>query len=157
MTLRTLRLQLRFLLPLVLVLVAAAYVAVPVLDGVTLRWFERDLGSRGTLVANALSDSVIEALRTGHPERLRALFDRAAQDERLFAIGLCTPDGRMLERTPGFPDRVDCAEAVLVSARAQPRLQLAGGAVRVSVHDILYQPPAVPVPAPSPAATASAA
>jgi trehalose-6-phosphate synthase len=141
MALRTLRLQLRFLLPLVLVLVAAAYVAEPVLDRVTLRWFERDLGSRGTLVANALSDSIAEALRAGHPERLQPLFDRAAQDERLFAIGLCSPAGRMLQRTPAFPKSIDCAEAVLVSAKAQPRLELPGGPVHISTHDITFQPP----------------
>jgi len=146
---RTLRLQLRFLLPLLLVLIAAAYVAVPVLDRVTLRWFERDLGSRGTLVANALSDSIVEALRSGHPERLQPLFDRAVQDERLVAIGLCGPDGRMLQRTPAFPDRIDCTEAVLVSARPQPRLTLPGGPVRVSMHDIVYQPPAPVAPAAS--------
>ena len=40
---RTLRLQLRFLLPLLVTLVAAAYLAVPLLDSVTLRWFSRDL------------------------------------------------------------------------------------------------------------------
>ena len=54
--LKTLRLQFRFLVPLVVVLVAAAYLAVPLMDQVTLRWFSRDLNSRGILVANALSD-----------------------------------------------------------------------------------------------------
>ena len=58
MALRTLRLQLRFLLPLVVTLVVAATLAVPLMDQVTLRWFSRDLNSRGVLVASALSDSV---------------------------------------------------------------------------------------------------
>jgi hypothetical protein len=65
MHLKTLRLQLRFLLPLVVTLVVAATLAVPLLDQVTLRWFSRDLNSRGLLVANALSDSVAEALASG--------------------------------------------------------------------------------------------
>ena len=62
MTLKTVRLQLRFLLPLVATLIAAAYLAAPLMDQVTLRWFSRDLNSRGVLVANALSDSLAEAL-----------------------------------------------------------------------------------------------
>ena len=39
---KSLRLQLRFLLPLVLLLVIAAYVTVPLVDKLTLRWFLRD-------------------------------------------------------------------------------------------------------------------
>jgi hypothetical protein len=62
---QTIRLQLRFLLPLVVVVVATAYLVLPVVDRITLRWFARDLDSRGAVVANALSDSVVEALRAG--------------------------------------------------------------------------------------------
>jgi RecB family endonuclease NucS len=60
------------------VLVAASYLAVPLMDQVTLRWFSRDLNSRGLLVANALSDSVTQALaQQGLAAQLRPLFDRA--------------------------------------------------------------------------------
>ena len=154
MTLRTLRMQLRFLVPLTLVLIGAAYLAVPLLDRVTLRWFDRDLGSRGSLIANALSDSIAEAVRGGHPERLRPLFDRTVQDERLVAIGLCGESGRMLVTTAAFPKPIDCTEAVLVSSRSQPRFQLPGGPVRVSMHDITYQPTSWPAPAASAASPA---
>jgi hypothetical protein len=99
MALRTLRLQLRFLLPLAATLVVASYLAVPLMDQVTLRWFSRDLNSRAQLVANALSDSVVDALAHGRPLQLRALLDRAAQDERLFALGLCSPQDRLLVST----------------------------------------------------------
>src|SRR5215471_10231883 len=57
---QTIRLQLRFLLPLIAVVIATAYLVLPLVDGVTLRWFSRDLDSRGAVVANALSDSVVE-------------------------------------------------------------------------------------------------
>ena len=39
---KTLRLQLRFLVPLALTLTAAAYIALPLMDRLTLRWFARD-------------------------------------------------------------------------------------------------------------------
>jgi len=148
MVLKTLRLQLRFLLPLVATLVVAAYLAVPLMDQVTLRWFSRDLNSRGALVANVLSDSVADALSSNRTARLRPLFDRTVQDERLFAIGLCSTQGRLLQSTGSFPDRLSCAMAGDLSRKAEPRLALSSGAVHVGVYDVMGQR-AVPTPAPS--------
>ncbi|MBN8510387.1 MAG: trehalose-6-phosphate synthase, partial [Burkholderiales bacterium] len=141
---KTLRLQLRFLLPLLATLAAAAYLAVPLLDQVTLRWFGRDLNARGVLVANALSDSVAEALAAGRTPRLKALFERAAQDERLYAIGLCSPAGRMLQATDRYPAELDCAAAAALAAQPDPRLALAGGAVHVGVQEVYGTPPPAP-------------
>ncbi|MBC7941781.1 MAG: hypothetical protein H7Z19_18835, partial [Chitinophagaceae bacterium] len=135
---KTLRLQLRFLVPLAATLVVASYLAVPLMDQVTLRWFSRDLNSRGVLVANALSDSVVEALATQRPQRLRPLLERAAQDERLFASGLCSPQGQLLVSTERFPSDLTCATALV----AEPRLALAGGAVHVGVQEVMGPPPA---------------
>lgn len=140
--LKSARLQLRFLLPLVVTLIAAAYVSVPLLDQVTLRWFSRDLNSRGVLVANALSDSVADAMFSDRQYRLVPIFDRAAQDERLFALGLCDPDGRLLQRTSRFPDGLGCAEALRLAQQVDPRLSLAGGPVHVGVHRVMGHRPA---------------
>ena len=136
---RTLRLQLRFLLPLALALIATAYLALPLLDRVTLRWFARDLNSRGALVATALSDSVVAALHAGRPLELESLFAHTTQDERLYGIGLCSPDDRMLVHTAAFPADLSCLQALEISARPYPRLELAGGPVHVAVHDVLDQ------------------
>jgi len=141
---QTIRLQLRFLLPLIAVVIATAYLVLPLVDGVTLRWFSRDLDSRGAVVANALSDSVVEALRANRLRQLEKLFDRAVQDERLFAIGLCGTDGRLLVRTPAFPSDLNCFDAMQISARRDPRLVLNGGAVHVAMHDVIDQPHPVP-------------
>jgi alpha,alpha-trehalose-phosphate synthase [UDP-forming] len=132
----TFRLQLRFLVPLVLTLVAAAYLALPLMDRLTLRWFSRDLDLRGTLLANALSDSIAAALGEHRGERLQAVFDRAVQDERLVAIGLCSLDGRLLHRTAGFPPSLTCASARQTAARADPLLRVAGGPVHVGVFAV---------------------
>jgi trehalose 6-phosphate synthase len=139
MFLKTVRLQLRFLVPLMVTLVVAASLAVPVMDQVTLRWFSRDLNSRGLLVANALSDSVSEAVAAGRTARLRPLFERAEQDERLFAIGLCSVDGQLLERTQGFPRTLTCPGAEDISRKAEPSLPLVSGTVHVGVHDVMGQ------------------
>ncbi len=134
---KTLHLQLRFLLPLIATLVVVAYLAVHLMDGMTLRWFSRDVNSRGTLVANALSDSVAEAIDTSRLERLRPLFDRTVKGERLFAIGLCSPDGRLLLATNAFPATLTCQAALELSQQIDPRLALTGGAVHVGVHDVM--------------------
>jgi len=147
MILKTVRLQLRFLVPLMVTLIAAAYLAVPLMDQVTLRWFSRDLNSRGLLVANALSDSVSEAMVSRRTSRLRPLFNRAVQDERLFAIGLCGIDGTMLEQTDSFPKSLTCQAAEGVAREAEMLLSLAGGTVHVGVHGVMGPAP-LPVAAP---------
>jgi trehalose-6-phosphate synthase len=144
MNLKTVPLQLRFLLPLAVTLIAAAYVAAPLMDQVTLRWFSRDLNSRGVLVANALSDSLAEALLSNKAARLQPLFDRTSQDERLFAIGLCNPEGRVLQKTDRFPASLSCAGALELSSHAEPTLALTGGQVLVGVHEVIGQRPAAP-------------
>ncbi len=154
---QTIRLQLRFLLPLILVAIAAAYLVLPFVDGVALRWFARDLDSRGAVVANALSDSVVEAIRANRPQPLQKLFDHAVQDERVLAIGLCDADGRMVERTAAFPRALNCFNALEISARRDPRLLLSGGAVHVAMHDIVEQSPAGAVAADEGGGAAAAA
>ncbi len=151
---QTIRLQLRFLLPLIAVVIATAWLVLPVVDGVTLRWFSRDLDSRGAVVANALSDSVVEAVRANRPRQLEKLFDRAVNDERLFAIGLCSPDGQMLVRTPAFPPDLNCFDALQISSKRDPRLLLSGGPVHVAMHDVIDQPHLVAADAASDAASA---
>jgi len=133
--LRTFRLQLRFLVPLVLILGAAAYFAQPLMDRLTLRWFSRDLNMRGALMANALSEQVSDALQDTRGRRLQAVFDRAVQDERLVALGWCS-SGQLLRRTQRFPKDLSCERAREVSALPEPRMQIEGGSVHVGLHPV---------------------
>jgi trehalose 6-phosphate synthase len=133
---RTFRLQLRFLVPLVLILGVAAYLALPLMDRLTLRWFARDLNMRGVLVANALSESVADALQDPRGRKLQALFDRAVQDERLVAMGWCSPTGELMRRTQRFPKDLNCVQAREVAAAPEPRMRIEGGPVHVGVHPV---------------------
>lgn len=133
---RALRLQLRFLVPLVLILAGAAYLALPLMDRLTLRWFARDLDARGALVANTLSESVAEALTDNRGRKLQALFDRALQDERLVAIGWCSPSGQLARRTQLVPADLTCEQAAVLSRATDPSLRIEGGPVHVSMHPI---------------------
>ena len=133
---KSLRLQLRFLLPLVVILAGAAYLAVPLMDRLTLRWFARDLDTRGMLVASALSESVADAVDDTRGRKLQALFERAVQDERLVAIGWCPPSGGLTRRTKHYPPGLACAQAAELAQAKDPALRIEGGPVHVSVHPI---------------------
>ena len=124
---KTLQLQLRFLIPLLVALVVAALVVLPVMDQLTLRWFSRDLNARGSLVAGTLSDSIDDAVTSRSSTRLQALFDRVARDERLVAIGLCSAGDVLLRHSAAFPNTLRCAEARDVSNRTDQRLELRSG------------------------------
>jgi hypothetical protein len=134
---RTIRLQLRFLLPLVVTLVVAASLAVPLLDRVTLRWFTRDLNARGLLVANALSDSIAQAVADNNPARLAPLFERTVQDERVFAVALCSPAGALVQSSGRYPQELTCGVASRLAVQAEPHRGVVGGAVHVGVHEVL--------------------
>jgi hypothetical protein len=107
---------------------------VPLLDQVTLRWFSRDLNSRGMLVANALSDSVAEALA----ERARGGCSRCSNARRrtsgwspsacaAAATCCCAPSAFRQPRPPGPRHR----HAPTRSCRWP------GGSVHVGVHDVV--------------------
>lgn len=133
----TLRLQFRFLIPLILVLVAAAYLALPLLDSVTLRWFSRDLTLRGAFITNTLAESLDIGVDKVNAARQMLVFNRAVQDERLVALGLCSRDGTMLQRTAAYPSDLSCSGANELSNRTVPKLSLAGGTVHVGVHPVM--------------------
>ena len=133
----TLRLQIRFLIPLLLTLSAAAYLALPLLDNLTLRWFSRDLTSRGALVTTAMSDSLSTALREGNVVRVQSLFNRAVQDERLVALAVCGEKGDVIQRSAAYPTDLSCTHAAELAADALPKLSLAGGAVHVGMHKLI--------------------
>src|SRR6188768_2328358 len=120
----TFRLQLRFLVPLLLTLGVAAYLALPLVDRLTLRWFSRDLVTRGELLTNALSDSISYAVMGPEAVRLKALFDRAVRDERLVAIGLCSRDGKLLLRTDNYPKTLECKAAAEAAQERVPVIHI---------------------------------
>nr|WP_312028321.1 trehalose-6-phosphate synthase [Aquabacterium sp. J223] len=137
MKFRTLRLQLRFLLPLLLAVVVASYAALPLLEGVVLRWFVRDLNVRGALVAAALSEPLAQALSFDDRAGLKRMFDRTVQQERLVGVALCTPEGQRLAANDGFPTELGCRALTESAQDPMARLMLPTGPVHPSVHDVM--------------------
>lgn len=97
------RLSLRFILPLLIVLAAMAYGVLPLVDTLMLRWFQRDIDIRSTLVTNSVQDPLLELVRAGSRNKTIAYFNRITQDERLYAIGYCNASQSPLIATKTFP------------------------------------------------------
>jgi len=107
-SLRSLRLSLRFVIPLALALGLLAYAVVPLVDGLNLRWSVRDMDMRSRLIGNTLQEPLIELLLKKERSRINALLLRATQDERLMALGVCDESGKLVHRTAAFPQSLSC-------------------------------------------------
>ncbi|GAB3548686.1 trehalose-6-phosphate synthase [Noviherbaspirillum agri] len=132
MPFRSLRLSLRFILPLALVVAAFAYVVVPLMDTLTLRWFVRDLDIRSQLLASTLQEPLRDYVPEKSKKRVMQLFERAIQDERLYALGFCGNDGTLLYKTTTFPDALGCWSAPEKGGVRQSLVQLPRGPVHVA-------------------------
>lgn len=103
------KLSLRFILPLIVVLSAVAYLLVPVVDNLTLQWFRRDLDLRAELIGRSLNGALLNLGETRDGSAIPGLFEEYLKDERLLAIGFCdTAKDRLTYRTSLFPDDVTC-------------------------------------------------
>ncbi|MES3035563.1 MAG: trehalose-6-phosphate synthase [Gemmatimonadota bacterium] len=102
------RLSLRFIIPLLIVLAGVAYGVVPLVDSLTIRWFTRDLDIRANLVATTVEDAVQEHLLAGNQARVRQLFGKITQDERLFAMGFCAAPASKPIATSSLPKDLTC-------------------------------------------------
>src|SRR5205807_4107430 len=97
--LRSIRLSLRFIAPLVVTLALLAYALVPLVDRLTLRWWVNDLDIRSQLIANTMEEQLADLIEQGASGKVNALFTRALQDERLYALAFCDESGKQRYQT----------------------------------------------------------
>ena len=135
---RSLRLSLRFIVPLVIALAILAYSVVPLVDKLYLRWSVRDIDIRAKLIASTLQEPLIELLQQGNKSRINALFSRVLKDERLVALGYCNDEGSMLYRTPTFPKDLSCTTPGLLVDKPGLLMKSPPGLVHVAVSPITY-------------------
>jgi trehalose-6-phosphate synthase len=131
--LRSFRLSLRFILPLALVVALFAYAVVPLVDGMTQRWFVRDLDARSQMLASALQDPLLDYLPQGAQNKIAQLFDRSVQqDGPLLALALCDPNGGVIYKTVMFPAALRCPSAPVSSELRQSVVESPQGSLHVS-------------------------
>lgn len=105
------RLSLRFLIPLMLALVLIAWVTVPLVDRLAMRWFVNDLNTRALLVANGMGERILELASERNEARIQGLFLRAMADEKLHAFAFCDATGQRLYVTASLAADVSCSPA----------------------------------------------
>jgi trehalose-6-phosphate synthase len=133
---RPVRFSLRFIVPLFLAMAGLAYVAVPLVDTLTLRWFVRDLDIRSSLIGRTLGDALSEQIKAHNWTRVDALLERATSDERLFAIAVCSPEGHMLRHTRALPASIDCSAVARLGPGGSEVLNLPQGPVHLAVSEL---------------------
>jgi trehalose 6-phosphate synthase len=121
-TRRTMRLSLRFVLPLLLALGAFAWAAVPLVDAWMTRWYMRDLDTRSTFVAKAIQEPLADLVRSGSTARISEYFNRLTDDERLYAVALCTDADSAAIASAAFPPEIRCGD--IASRSASERMLL---------------------------------
>jgi trehalose 6-phosphate synthase len=135
-TFRSLRLSLRFVLPLAAAIALLAYAAVPLMDKLMLRWSVRDLDIRSQLIAASLQEPLDELLQWGDERRINRLLARSIRDSRLFALGYCDEQGKLLYRTATFPNSLGCQIPAGKSGYPKSMIRLPQGPVHVSINAI---------------------
>lgn len=128
------RLSLRFILPLVIALSLLAYGVTPLVDQLTLRWFMRDLDLRANLIANSLGESVTVLSEQDQRTRIRQLFARVANDERLYALAYCGSGFSTPIADVPLPAEITCASADSVDTEGGRVVATERGSLLVSVR-----------------------
>lgn len=133
---RSLKLSLRFVVPLVVALGLLAFAVVPLVDQLTLRWSVRDMDIRSRLVTNNLQEPLLELMSMENRQKIANLLLRATQDERLLAVGFCNQEQKLVYRTPAFPTDISCSLAKDKNQKTLSLITLPQGPVHVAVNPI---------------------
>ncbi|TMH38204.1 MAG: trehalose-6-phosphate synthase [Betaproteobacteria bacterium] len=135
---RSLRLSMRFIAPLVVTLAVLGYALLPVVDRLTLRWWVNDLDTRSQLVANTLEDQLAQLVQQGATAKINTLFNRALQDQRLYALAFCDEKGKLRYETATYPQSLRCQPLSGTGADSPSVVHLPQGPLHVVAHPI-YQ------------------
>ena len=133
---RSLKLSLRFVVPLVVALGLLAFAVVPLVDRLTLRWSVRDMDIRSLLISSNLQEPLLELLQKEDRRKITNLLQRATQDERLLAVGVCNQEQKLVYRSPAFPADISCSSARDNTKKTLNLITLPQGPVHVSVNPI---------------------
>jgi trehalose 6-phosphate synthase len=133
---RSLKLSLRFVIPLVAALGLLALVVVPLVDKLTLRWSVRDMDNRSQLITGTMQEPLLELLPQKDRQKINRLLQRATLNERLLAVGFCNQEQKLVYRTPAFPADISCSSAKEDSEKTPRLITLPQGPVHIAVNTI---------------------
>ena len=102
------RFALRFLIPLLLLLVLIAWGASAVATRSARAWAERDLRARARLVHASSRQTLERSIAAADRSGTRALLEALLRDERLIAASVCDPGLRTLASVGDLPPQARC-------------------------------------------------
>jgi trehalose 6-phosphate synthase len=111
------RLALYFGIPLVVIIALGAVIAVPVSDRLLTQWFAADIEARARLVKNAVDESLEPLLRRPVKAQIDRVLARPLTDDRLVAILICGPKGRVVHTSDRLPAEVRCSPEPVLAER----------------------------------------
>jgi len=91
-------------------LVILTLLAVPPSRMLLEQWSRADVESRSRLVYSSVQGSVRRALADGDQGRLASILQGIAEDDRVFAVGLCDAQGMMRGATSLMPANLSCQD-----------------------------------------------
>src|SRR5688500_13709623 len=116
----------------------------PLVDNLTVRWFVRYLNLRANLVANTIDGPLQALVAANDTPAIKRFFSRIGQDERMYAIGVCSGDSNEPIATETLPAEIACSNLHEFSNPAGSLISLARGSLLVSVHPLSPVTPAAP-------------
>jgi trehalose 6-phosphate synthase len=90
------------------VLILLTLVAVPPSKQLLEQWSRADVESRARLVHSSVQGPVRRSMADGDEARLASILQGVAADDRVFAVGVCDPEGRMRGATELMPADFTC-------------------------------------------------
>ena len=116
-----------------LVLVGAM---LPLATGMFDRWSRRDVDMRSRLAFDSMRDQVAELAGRNDTQRLVALFDRIAEDQRVIATGLCGPGGAASAASRQMQEQFACTSLPPGDAEISLTLPTPAGTVAVNAFPL---------------------
>lgn len=101
----------RFALPLILVVGAVAFLALPYVERMMTGWFSADVELRARLVVNSIEEPLSQLMVQTDPARFDRYLRKITQDERLLGVLICSAEGRTIFRTDTTPIQAVCTNA----------------------------------------------
>jgi trehalose 6-phosphate synthase len=119
-------------LPLAVALALLAYTVVPLVDKLTLKWFARDMDIRSQLISSTLQEPLVALVIDKERTRISNLLQKATQDERLLALGVCGNNHALLYKTAAFPKEISCKPTAEEQKEKNHLIRLSQGPVHLS-------------------------
>jgi trehalose-6-phosphate synthase len=89
--------------------VALVIAALTLLSSVMVEdWSQRDIDLRSRLVFRSIKDQLAMAIAASPEVDLTPVFQRITEDERILALGFCSPHGQLRYPTKEFPKSITC-------------------------------------------------